>query len=161
MIGYREAGQKERRSVGYLDVSMMTSKGPSGVYAVEWKEMSGNRGLRYIQKVERRFWVGIGNTEESLMEGGGGEGVARDFSIRKWFSRAVFMKQSFAVSGGRTAKSPASFLQLFFLFHLLMSSILKMSSFTWINTEKVKKQTFIYFWCVWHECFLLQFFIWE
>lgn len=33
-IGYREAGQKER-AAGYLDVSIMTSKGPSGICAVE------------------------------------------------------------------------------------------------------------------------------
>lgn len=45
MIGYREAGQKERRSAGYLDVSIMTSKSPSGIYAVEWKEMSANQGF--------------------------------------------------------------------------------------------------------------------
>lgn len=45
MTGYGEAGQKERRSAGYLDVSMMTSKGPSGIYTVEWKEMSGNQGF--------------------------------------------------------------------------------------------------------------------
>lgn len=146
MIGYGEAGQKERRSAGYLDVSIMTSKGPSGIYAVEWKEVSGNQGFEVYSESGKEVLSRDREHRRIIMEGGGGEGVATDLSIRKWFSRAVFMRQSFfAVSGGKPAKSQDSFLQLFFLFHLLMSSILKMSSFTWINHRKSKETNFLIF----------------
>lgn len=103
-IGDRGAGQEERRSVGYLDVSMMTSKGPSGIYTEERKGMPGNQSFEVYS--ESRKEVLSRDREHRRITYGWEKVVARDLSIRKRFSRAVSMMQSLCCQrrGGRKQK---------------------------------------------------------
>jgi len=91
-IDNRGVGQEKWRSAGYLDVSVLTSKGPSGIYTKERNRMPGNQSFEVYSGSRKE--VLNRDKEHRRITYEWEEVLSRDFSIRKRFSREVFMTQS-------------------------------------------------------------------
>lgn len=119
------------------------------------------RVLRYIQKVERRFWVGIGSTEESLWREEEGKGWPQTcLSGNGLAEQSLWGRASLLSVRENQQKAKTHSYSCFFYFICSCLQYWKWVHSLELITEKVKKQTSKYFWCVWCECFFLQFFIW-
>lgn len=99
------SGQEEGRSAGYLDVSMMTSKGPSGTQIEDRKGMPGSQGFEIYS--ESRQEILSRDRKHRRIIYGWGNVVARDLPIRKRFSRTVFKTHVHYCKRNIKIKSPS------------------------------------------------------